>query len=112
MPNFLADSFIFLYSSSLFSISSINFIKFSLLKSSSKRIFEHPLSSNSLAFLYWWLFVTYGDGTNIDGSPIAVISAIVDAPARETIKSASFITFIKFFKNGYTFTFSGTSIFL
>ena len=51
-----------------------------------------PALASTLAFLVWWSATTLGEGTSTAGLAMAAISAMVDAPARHSTRSAAAIT--------------------
>ena len=51
-----------------------------------------PWPDSTRAFFSWWLAVTLGEGTRMDGLAMAVSSEMVEAPARHTTTSAAAIT--------------------
>jgi len=48
-----------------------------------------PLLTRSSAFFVWWSFTAWGNGMKTAALPLAVISAIDVAPARQMSRSAS-----------------------
>src|SRR3972149_11359639 len=88
IPISLLNIFILSYFSLLLKRSVISSMIFSGVKSICCNKYPPPLLANSIAFQYWWLSAACGYGINIAGIPIAVISAIVVAPALQIITSA------------------------